>query len=225
VNACRILSLLNRMCALPCLFCSRLAGRRIVFQPYTREQLVIIMKSRVGKPLLTNLAGRALSVAVSAIPVLSALLSGPRLAHFVLALLWVHTESLPDSFQPNALELAGRKVANCSGDVRRCLELLRRYGMLALSPCPCAHECLQPASSCGAAWLPWRPVTQGLTGSECVHTCRAVEIAEDCQHKQQQQNQQQQGQEPAGSSQQQQQETGRVEVRGCCNGAYLPRHC
>ena len=35
-------------------------------------------------------------------------------------------EDFPNVFDRNALELATRKVANCSGDVRRCLEICRR---------------------------------------------------------------------------------------------------
>lgn len=65
---------------------SRLAGRRVVFQPYSRDQLNEIIKSR-----LDGLA----------------------------------------AFQPNALEFISRKVANCSGDVRRCLELCRRAAEIA----------------------------------------------------------------------------------------------
>lgn len=34
-------------------------------------------------------------------------------------------------FKPQALEFIARKVANCSGDVRRCLELCRRCALPA----------------------------------------------------------------------------------------------
>lgn len=33
-----------------------------------------------------------------------------------------------EAFEPSAVTLVARKVANCSGDVRRCLELCRRWG-------------------------------------------------------------------------------------------------
>lgn len=65
---------------------SRLAGRRIVFQPYSKEQLTTIITSR---------------------------LEGTSV------------------FKPQALEFIARKVANCSGDVRRCLELCRRAAEIA----------------------------------------------------------------------------------------------
>ncbi|EFN52332.1 hypothetical protein CHLNCDRAFT_139139 [Chlorella variabilis] len=65
---------------------SRLAGRRVVFQPYSKDQLQEIIKARL--------------------------------------------EGL-SAFQPNALEFISRKVANCSGDVRRCLELCRRAAEIA----------------------------------------------------------------------------------------------
>jgi origin recognition complex subunit 1 len=64
---------------------SRLAGRRVVFQPYQRDQLETIVRSR---------------------------LEGCS------------------AFDANALTLVARKVANCSGDVRRCLELCRRAAEL-----------------------------------------------------------------------------------------------
>jgi origin recognition complex subunit 1 len=65
---------------------SRLAGRRVVFHPYRREQLETIVRSRLeGFPV----------------------------------------------FDANAVLLAARKVANCSGDVRRCLELCRRAAEIA----------------------------------------------------------------------------------------------
>ncbi|KAL0033288.1 hypothetical protein WJX77_001908 [Trebouxia sp. C0004] len=60
---------------------SRLGSRRVVFQPYTRQQLETIAKTRL--------------------------------------------EGL-DVFESRAIEYAARKVAAVSGDVRRCLELLRR---------------------------------------------------------------------------------------------------
>ena len=60
---------------------SRLAGCRTVFHPYQRDDLEIIMKTRLaGCPI----------------------------------------------FDKNGVTLAARKVANCSGDVRRCLEICRR---------------------------------------------------------------------------------------------------
>ncbi|KAL4434835.1 hypothetical protein ABPG77_005362 [Micractinium sp. CCAP 211/92] len=65
---------------------SRLAGRRIVFQPYSKDQLTTIITSR---------------------------LEGTSV------------------FKPQALEFIARKVANCSGDVRRCLELCRRAAEIA----------------------------------------------------------------------------------------------
>ncbi|KAL4423946.1 hypothetical protein ABPG75_001247 [Micractinium tetrahymenae] len=65
---------------------SRLAGRRIVFQPYSKEQLTTIITSR---------------------------LEGTSV------------------FKHQALEFIARKVANCSGDVRRCLELCRRAAEIA----------------------------------------------------------------------------------------------
>ncbi|KAL3142669.1 hypothetical protein ABBQ38_002975 [Trebouxia sp. C0009 RCD-2024] len=60
---------------------SRLGSRRVVFQPYTRQQLETIAKTRL----------EGLNV-----------------------------------FESRAIEYAARKVAAVSGDVRRCLELLRR---------------------------------------------------------------------------------------------------
>ena len=60
---------------------SRLAGNRLLFRPYNREQLETIMKARIK-----NIS----------------------------------------SFEDNAITLIARKVANCSGDLRRCLELCRR---------------------------------------------------------------------------------------------------
>lgn len=66
---------------------SRLAGSRVVFHPYQREDLEVIMRTRLeGCPI----------------------------------------------FEKNAVTLAARKVANCSGDVRRCLELCRRAVEIAL---------------------------------------------------------------------------------------------
>lgn len=67
---------------------SRLAGSKVVFHPYTRDDLVVIMKTRLQE-----------------CPI----------------------------FDENAVVLAARKVANCSGDVRRCLELCRRSIEIALS--------------------------------------------------------------------------------------------
>lgn len=64
---------------------SRLAGRRLVFHPYQRDQLETIMRTRLGDA----------------------------------------------AFEPNAITLVARKVANCSGDVRRCLELCRRAAEIA----------------------------------------------------------------------------------------------
>jgi origin recognition complex subunit 1 len=64
---------------------SRLAGRRLVFHPYQRDQLETIMRTRLGHA----------------------------------------------AFEPNAITLVARKVANCSGDVRRCLELCRRAAEIA----------------------------------------------------------------------------------------------
>ena len=64
---------------------SRLAGNRIVFHPYQRDQLVTIMRTRLGGSV----------------------------------------------FADNAITLVARKVANCSGDVRRCLELCRRAAEIA----------------------------------------------------------------------------------------------
>lgn len=69
----------------PCIG-SRLAGRRVVFQPYQRGQLETIIRSR---------------------------LEGCS------------------AFDVNAVTLVSRKVANCSGDVRRCLELCRRAAEIA----------------------------------------------------------------------------------------------
>ena len=65
---------------------SRLAGRRIVFHPYSKDQLSTIVASR--------LEGVA-------------------------------------AFDARAVALVAMKVANCSGDVRRCLELCRRAAELA----------------------------------------------------------------------------------------------
>lgn len=65
---------------------SRLAGNRLVFHPYKREQLETIMQARLGSSA---------------------------------------------AFDANALTLVARKVANCSGDVRRCLELCRRAAEIA----------------------------------------------------------------------------------------------
>lgn len=66
---------------------SRLAGAKIVFHPYQREELEVII--------------------------------GTRLENC-------------DIFDKNAITFASRKVANCSGDVRRCLELCRRSIEIAL---------------------------------------------------------------------------------------------
>ncbi|KDD72589.1 hypothetical protein H632_c3154p0, partial [Helicosporidium sp. ATCC 50920] len=65
---------------------SRLAGRRLAFQPYSRDALVAILAQR---------------------------LQGT------------------DAFEPNALMLAARKVANCSGDLRLALQLCRRAAEMA----------------------------------------------------------------------------------------------
>jgi len=65
---------------------SRLAGCRIVFHPYQRDQLETIMHSR---------------------------LEGCS------------------AFERGAITFVARKVANCSGDVRRCLELCRRAAEIA----------------------------------------------------------------------------------------------
>lgn len=66
---------------------SRLAGNRIVFHPYQRDQLETIMRVR---------------------------LEGCS------------------AFEANAITFVARKVANCSGDVRRCLELCRRAAEIAV---------------------------------------------------------------------------------------------
>lgn len=66
---------------------SRLAGAKIVFHPYQREDLEVIIRAR-----LENC----------------------------------------DIFDKNAITFAARKVANCSGDVRRCLEICRRSIEIAL---------------------------------------------------------------------------------------------
>jgi Cdc6-like AAA superfamily ATPase len=67
---------------------SRLAGRRVVFHPYSRAQLESIVNSR-----------------------LQAVGEG--------------------AFDPGAVSYMARKVANCSGDLRRCLELCRRAAEIA----------------------------------------------------------------------------------------------
>ena len=64
---------------------SRLAGCRLTFHCYQREQLEIIMRSRLGESVFDN----------------------------------------------SAIQLIARKVANCSGDARRCLELCRRAAEIA----------------------------------------------------------------------------------------------
>lgn len=66
---------------------SRLAGAKIIFHPYQRGDLEVIIKAR-----LENC----------------------------------------DIFDANAITFAARKVANCSGDVRRCLELCRRSVEISL---------------------------------------------------------------------------------------------
>lgn len=66
---------------------SRLAGAKIIFHPYQREDLEVIIKARLEDC---------------------------------------------DIFDKNAITYAARKVANCSGDVRRCLELCRRSVEIAL---------------------------------------------------------------------------------------------
>lgn len=66
---------------------SRLAGCRLVFHPYQRDQLVTIMHSRMKGC---------------------------------------------EAFDANAITMVARKVANCSGDLRRCLELCRRGAEIAL---------------------------------------------------------------------------------------------
>ncbi|PRW61222.1 Origin recognition complex subunit 1 [Chlorella sorokiniana] len=65
---------------------SRLAGRRVVFQPYSKDQLVTIVRSRL--------------------------------------------EGI-EAFHPNSVEFIARRIANNSGDVRRCLELCRRSAEIA----------------------------------------------------------------------------------------------
>ena len=62
---------------------SRLAGRRLPFQPYGRDQLETILRARL--------------------------------------------EGI-DAFEPSALVLVSRRVANCSGDIRLALEICARCG-------------------------------------------------------------------------------------------------
>ena len=66
---------------------SRLAGSKVVFHPYQREDLEVIIRARLDNCTI---------------------------------------------FEKNAITFASRKVANCSGDVRRCLELCRRAIEIAL---------------------------------------------------------------------------------------------
>lgn len=66
---------------------SRLAGEKIVFHPYSKDQLINIMEVRLKE-----------------IPI----------------------------FEEKAIQYVTRKVANCSGDVRRCLELCRRAAEIAM---------------------------------------------------------------------------------------------
>ena len=66
---------------------SRIAGEKLVFHPYSKDQLINIMEVRLRE-----------------IPV----------------------------FEEKAIQYVTRKVANCSGDVRRCLELCRRAAEIAM---------------------------------------------------------------------------------------------
>eukprot|EP00887_Chlorella_sp_A99_P005150 scaffold40.g5150.t1 len=118
---------------------SRLAGRRVVFHPYTREQLERIVGSRL--------------------------------------------EGVP-AFDARAVTFIARKVANCSGDVRRCLELCRRRGKgpgmpgRAPAPLPGHPACSAPTQGAG------RPVASpSRLRRRGPHTargaCRAAEVAEE----------------------------------------------
>jgi origin recognition complex subunit 1 len=98
---------------------SRLGNNKVVFKPYTAEQLKKIVKARLEDAALPSDAPKANAVANPTASVL---------------------ETQIDAFDAVAIELASRKVAAVSGDARRVLELCRRAAELAETQAARAYE-------------------------------------------------------------------------------------